>query len=325
MALLPLQGDARVSQSSACCPAFAAAALPAFAGWQSRDSNYNQNIVSGASYTGPGDVVAGAYAWWGLRAYTAAYAAATGNIADLVAVTGGGAVCTLKAATDGTADIVGTYCSATTVPLACAAASGGSCKISKLYDQTGGGRDLVQATLATMPALIFGPVTGLASNRPAMVFANAQFLGRTTAFGIAAQPLTMSVVSIRTSGTTDVGMLAGSTGNDAEMILQGATVASIFAGSPTLTATTTNNAWHSFHGVFSGASSAVNVDGTNTTGTTGTGAINGAAGIWLGRDSFQASGSWWVGNINEAGIYTSALTPTNMTNLSSNQHSYWGY
>src|SRR4051812_24758284 len=30
------------------------------------------NVVPSASYVGPGDIVAGATGWWGLRAYTAA-------------------------------------------------------------------------------------------------------------------------------------------------------------------------------------------------------------------------------------------------------------
>jgi hypothetical protein len=307
--------------------ALLAATFPALAGWQSRDSNYNQNVAAaGGAYVGPGDVVGGASVWYGLRAYNAAYAAATGNIADLVAVTGGGAVCTLKAATDGTADLVGTYCSATTVPLACAAASGGSCKISKLYDQTGGGKDASQGTLATMPALVFGPVTGLAANRPAMVFANAQFLVTSVA-PVIVQPLTMSSVAIRTSGTTDVGMMASDNGNEPEMILQAATVATVFAGA-VVSSSQTNNAWHSFHGVFNSASTAslVNVDGVSgSPGNAGSGNFTAAHQLRIGRDSFAASGSWWVGNINEAGIWASALSGANMTSLSSNQHSYWGY
>lgn len=40
--------------------------------WQSRGSGYNQSV--GATYSGPGDIVASAAAWYGLRAYNAAYA-----------------------------------------------------------------------------------------------------------------------------------------------------------------------------------------------------------------------------------------------------------
>lgn len=308
--------------------ALLAVAIPAFAGWQSRDSNYNINVAAGGGgYTGPGDVVSGASVWYGLRAYNAAYAAATGNIADLVAVTGGAAVCTLKAATDGTADIVGAYCGGSTVPAACAAASGGSCKIAKLYDQTGGGKDASQGTLATMPAIVFGPVTGLSSNRPAMVFSNAQFLATTSA-PVIAQPLTYSSVSIRTSGTTDAGMMAGDSGNDAEMIYRTANVSAVFAGGSVPTQAQTDNSWHSFHGVFNGVATAclMNVDGSSgSSANCGSTGLPAAHQLWIGRDSFQTSGSWLVGRINEAGVWPSALSGGNMTSLSSNQHSYWGY
>lgn len=49
--------------------------IPAEAFWQSRDSNYNVAIASAPSaYTGPGDVVAGATVFYGVRGYNAAYA-----------------------------------------------------------------------------------------------------------------------------------------------------------------------------------------------------------------------------------------------------------
>lgn len=282
------------------------------------------------AYTGPGDCTScggSAYAWWGLRAYTAAYAASTGNIADLVAVTGGAAVCTLKAATDGTADIVGTYCGGSTVPVACAAASGGSCKVTKLYDQTGGGRDLSQATLATMPDITFGPVTGLASNRPALTFSNAQFMATASPFGLTTQPLTMSAVSIRTAAIDNIGMMTGDVANDAEMIYTTTTpsLAGGYAGTnPPITQAQTNNAWHSFHAAFNGASTVMNVDGSSSAaGNTGNGAITNA--VYFGRDTFQSSGAYLTGRITEAGIWSSALTGTNMTNLYNNQKSYWGY
>jgi hypothetical protein len=185
--------------------------------------------TGGGGYTGPGDIVSGATHWYGLRAYNATYAAATGNIADLVAVTGGAAVCTLKAATDGTADMVGSYCAGTTVPLACAAASGGSCNVTKLYDQVGTSH-LTQATLAAMPAFVTGSVTGLASNRPAMQFSGAQSLGAASG-GTTTQPLSFSSVAERI-GTANGGVIGGINGNDSELRFgpSAANQAFVFAG-----------------------------------------------------------------------------------------------
>jgi len=280
------------------------------------DSNYNISVSGGGgSYTGPGDIVAFSH-WYGLRGYSAAYSTGSNPAADLVDQAGANTI-TVNILSDGTLDVasIATWVAAHSVT---------TIKVTKLYDQVGTNH-ASQGTLATMPVLVLGPVTGLASNRPAMVFANAQFLATATGPNIA-QPLTYSSVAIRTSGTTDVGMMAGDNGNDPEMILQAATVASIFAGGSVVSQTQTNNAWHSFHGVFNGASSVMNVDGTS--GTSGSAGTNGLAVghlLWIGRDSFAASGSWWVGNINEAGVISAAASGANMTSLSSNQHSYWGY
>jgi hypothetical protein len=67
----------------------------------------------------------------------------------------------------------------------------------------------------------------------------------------------------------------------------------------------------------------MNVDGANNTGNAGSGALGDV--FWIGRDSFQASGSFWPGNICEAGVWPIGLTPTNMSDLSTNQHTYWGF
>lgn len=72
------------------------AGIPAQAFWQSRDSNYNKT-VGVATYSGPGDVVSGATAWYSCtRGYNAAYAAP-----------GTGKACNVRRASDNTTqDIV---------------------------------------------------------------------------------------------------------------------------------------------------------------------------------------------------------------------------
>lgn len=295
--------------------ALLAAALPAFAGWQSRDSNYNINVTAGGGggYTGPGDVVSGASIWAGLRGYTAAYSTGSNPAVDLVDQANANPI-TINILSDGTLDVasIATWVSANSVT---------TIKVPRLYDQTGGGRHLVQATLATMPTLILGPVTGLASNRPAMVFASQNLLSPATLS--VAQPLTLGTVAIRTSGTSDSGIIAGNNGNDADIMFRGANVAAIFAGSFAPTLAQTDNAWHSVHGAFNGASSFVNIDGTSgSTGSPGAGSMSTNRGLYLGRDGF---GSALTGRILEGGVWPSALSGANISSLSSNQHSYWGY
>src|SRR3984893_6179555 len=59
----------------------------------------NGPFASGGAYTGPGDIVSGTVAAWSCsRAYKASFANGTNSLCDLVAVTGGAAVCTLRVA-----------------------------------------------------------------------------------------------------------------------------------------------------------------------------------------------------------------------------------
>ena len=114
-------------------------------------------------YQGPGDVASGITSGGSVyRAYAAAYANGTNPLADLVdSSTGLTPVCTLRVATTGFADVTKAYCGGQTPANACAAAAGGGCKITKLYDQPGGSTGFLQATPANMPAITFNDINGL--------------------------------------------------------------------------------------------------------------------------------------------------------------------
>lgn len=118
-----------------------------------------------AGYQGPGDIASGAIAFYSAgRAYNAAYAAAQSPLADLVDTTTGLATCTLNVGTNGFANLTAVVCptGAPTVSVMtfCTVTHAG-CSITKLYDQTGNGNHVVQATLANMPALTFNAQNGL--------------------------------------------------------------------------------------------------------------------------------------------------------------------
>ena len=106
------------------------APLPKLAYWQSRDSNYNLSIGgSPPSYTGPGDVVSGAVAWWGLRAYNGTYAASLGKLANIC--TPLDAVCA-----DVNSDTSGNFNLSGTGALLCNNSTS-ICTVKILYDQSG--------------------------------------------------------------------------------------------------------------------------------------------------------------------------------------------
>lgn len=140
------------------------ALAPAAAFWQSRDANYNTTIGTGG-YQGPGDVTSGAIAFYSCgRAYNLAYALANSAACDLVDTTTGLATCTLPIDDDGYANLSAVVCP-TAVPVVnvvtfCTVTHNG-CSITKMYDQTGTGNHVVQATLANMPGLTLSAQNGL--------------------------------------------------------------------------------------------------------------------------------------------------------------------
>ena len=98
--------------------------------------------VSGGSYSGPGDVVASALGWWGLRAYDGTKAAAL--TAALQLCTSGDAVCTdIHVTSTGglnTSEISSAGCS-----------TGGACTAKTVYDQSGNGHNCTNATEGARP------------------------------------------------------------------------------------------------------------------------------------------------------------------------------
>jgi hypothetical protein len=277
---------------------------------------------SGASYQGPGDVVASATAWGSCaRAYNAAYANGTNPLCDLKdKTTGTVAVCTLRVLTTGFADLAGTYCAGSTTPsAACAAAAGGSCLISKVYDQTGNGNDFVQATPSTMPAIVFAAVNSL----PAI---NCGTTGTTllvaTAATFSTTNFSQSAVYIRTTGTA-LGGAFGSVSTGGLGSGSGANLAAINNGSA-VTEAATDNAWHGLNATFSStaASDALNVDGLDNTGLSA-----GTAGMSSAALRFCRSiGAQLLGRITEGGFWSStSFNATQRGNLYTNMHGTNGY
>lgn len=285
----------------------------------------------GGSYTGPGDIVSGASAWWGLRAYNAAYATALGNIADIVDTATGGSSCTMVAKASGDADLTSLSCVGATVSVTtfCTVTHAAGCSINRLYDQSGNGVHLQNSILANMPTLVLGSVSGLASTRPSIVFtsASSQFFTSPLTVSIA-QPLTLTGVANR-SGTSAGAIVASDQINDAELRLDSAGSILIYSGGTPATQSETDGAWHSFAGVFTttGVASFVNVDGSSGAGASvGTQGLSTAAPhLRMGSNAFS---SIMNGNIQEGGVWPSALNGTQISNLyngTGGAKPYWGF
>lgn len=276
-----------------------------------------------ATYQGPGDIVASATAWGSCaRAYNAAYANGTNSLCDLKdKTTGTVAICTLRIKTTGFVDLTGSYCTGSTTPtVACAAAAGGACVVSKIYDQTGNGNDFVQATAADMPAIIFGDINGLPSincGTGATIFVPTTTTFTTNSFS-------HSVAYIRTTGTAAGGAF-GSAGNGWLGAGSGANLAQINNAS-SATESATDNAWHGLQGVFGVSSNttvSLNVDGNDFTGLSA-----GTAGMVSANVRFcRCNGVQFAnGKVVEAGFWnTVQFNATQRGNLYQNMHGASGY
>ena len=297
---------------------FALQLYPVAAFYQSRDSNYNIGIASVVSYTGPGDVVSGATAWGSCaRVYNAALASTSTSLCDLVDTAASTVViCTLRGSSAGTVDLTGTYCTGSVTPAAkCAAATGGVCAISKVYDQIGatGGWS---ATTTGQPTLAFSAVNGL----PGIKSINSPASSMTANGNITvAQPNTLVGVYERTTVSSNVAVISNAAGS--YYIGAGATNTAI-ANPSGLTRTANDNAFHAEIAVSATGTNncAFNVDGVEGTTATCSSAFS-AEVTRLLRVLGVAS---LIGVEMEAGIWPVGLSSGQRTSMCHNMNVAYG-
>jgi hypothetical protein len=269
---------------------------------------------SGSSYTGPGDVVSGAAAWWGLRAYNGTYAASLGKIAN---------VCTPSDVTcaDVKANASGNFNLAGTPSLTCNNSTS-ICTIKTFYDQIGGGCtgavacDLVQATIASRAVLTINAVASL----PCATFSgSASYSVMNTFAASSAAPNTWSSVGEHTDSSRGDFL---ENNNDNMFNYWPSTNTFGMYGGTELDATAADSSFHSLTTIFNGASSKNVPDGSATSGNAGASSITtggspsiGFAGGGTNKFVF-CEGGLWTGVSFNAG---------QLTSMSSNQHTYWGF
>jgi len=270
-----------------------------------------------SSYRGPGDIVAGAFGWWGLRAYSLAKA---GTVAINLRRDSDNATLDFRTRSNGSLDV-----SSIASWLGAANAF-----VTKLYDQTGNGNDLIQATGANQPSLI---LSGFGSF-PTMRFGAVTTNWLITASGYSiSQPYTVSFIAKRTTFDSSYHAVFSSYNEggqlgDMECDFDNA---SGFMGAWGDTATelqlpASENVFHSGEAVFNTASSIFCLDGTNALGAGGNGAIGGGVGgpgkFSMGMLQPHGSESL-IGDIFECGFWTSAFSLSQVAAVNSNKRSYW--
>lgn len=274
-------------------------------------------------YTGPGNVVSGAVAWWGLRAYNQACAnsncqiinifrASDSHQCDILASSKGGLGNTANCSTGGdNGETVATWCNATT------------CTVGQVYDQSGanscsGGNPchIFQVTAADEPPINFSGIGSL----PQMTFnGTTQNLNGNNHTLTLAQPLTISSVSQFTGssqGPIFDGMAAftqvGSGIVAGDYFLYAGSVAEFTA------AASTNFA---VQGIFNNTSSAAYANGTLTSSLSPSTGGFGGEDLAIGSDGTH----FWKGQIGEVGLWGSAFNSTQYSAMNGNQRSYWGF
>lgn len=269
------------------------------------------------AYTGPGDIVSGWTAWYSqARAYSAAVAATGTQKAGDIRRASDNATCSPLIATNGSVDLtVGTPCAGQTVTAFCNATS---CLFSKLYDQSGNtGRDASQGTVTNQPQLVFNAQGSL----PGLFFVRSASTGLAATIPTTSQPNTWSFVSKRSGSLTSPQLIIGSgtttDNNEAYYDASNNTITGYAGTNQTVTAS--DNAFHAFQFVMSGASGVINVDGTAATKNMGTQSTNTLLTIGARPSAYLD------GYVLEGGLLPSALSAGNQAVLNANQHAYYGF
>lgn len=272
--------------------------LPAIAG-----------ILLRGGYHGPGDVAPGASMYWGLWAYSRAYALNLGPMIDLVRASDS-ATLTVNALKGGALD-------AAAAAAFCAGTTGA---ISKFYDQTGNGFHVTQATSAQRAALTFNGI----GTRPIATFNRSGGVSSIIYAGAQtytqSQPMSGMLVGRRTgSFTSSTRTLAP--GGSANVIYGWHNVAdntNVFGGAPGLFGgTVPDNQWHAMQCVWNGASSVRAADGASVSGVTGANSCAGAPSF--GGVPTQAFGL--DGDLIAGAVWPFALT-SQISDLNANTHRY---
>lgn len=281
-------------------------------------------IDAATTYAGPGDVVSGAFAWWGLRCYNAAY---TGIVVDILSQPIGtgsriscatGGVLVVDASPTDCTWVAGNACS----PIA--ATCSVSCFVNTLYDQSGANNCTgAPCNLAPTGNTIYLPSCNAGLPCINIAAGSGAHLTATTTTA-QSQPITSSSVWMGTGASGLANLFNIETGASTGLLVQtnftGASMR-IFAGTASSNVTLANTTMYSNQNVFSGASSSVDLNGATTSGlNVGAGTVVsgylmnwGIAAGGVGADFFEIG--WWA----------KAFSGTEQTNMTSNQRAYWGF
>lgn len=194
--------------------------------------------------------------------------------------------------------VAATHCAATT------------CYLNTVYDQSGGNRHLVQATLTAQPLYVASCTGG----HPCMRLDADDYMQSSVSASASTGVMTLAGVAKRTSGTGSVSILSPAGGGNLSFYTSAGSIM-LYSGAA-LTGAAAENAWHSAIGVLNGASSNLNVDGNQFPGALTTPISSGlpVMGSAAGTSFDWAEAMAWNNYV---------LTAAEQVALIQNQRDYW--
>jgi Alpha-L-arabinofuranosidase B, catalytic len=264
-------------------------------------------ILRPIHYYGPGNIVPGATAWWGLRAYSS-YTAGNNAVrlrrdsdqaeSDFVTLRGSGNLDVASITTfKGAANLF----------------------VTTLYDQTGNGLHFTQATAAKQ--LPFN--LSIIGSFPAIQFGSGLVLTQT---GLSvAQPLMISEVTLNNQAAT--GNILAEEATNTQPVQWKPTVAESYMLGPAFNAPVTTATWYACQRTLNNTASEIYLNGTGTSGSLGSASSFGTSWRYGAFDSSGAVQPMAATSANvELGIWQgSAWTAAQKSVMNSRQRAYWGF
>ncbi len=266
--------------------------------------------ASGGAYRGPGDIQLGAQAWYGLRAFTGAYAIAH-SPAIIISRASDNTTATIDVTQAGDLDAAaaGAFCAST------------ACYIRTWIDQTGAGQDEKQLIAADQAQLLFNCNDG--SKVCAFFNGNSDFYAGKLATVIP-QPFTMNAVYQKNDWTVVTGgaILSTYTSPSGASIAEGNAYETSqgYAGT-TRRPFTPSYVFNSFTIIFGGARSVFYENGLTAMTNFGTNANTTSLDI----GSNPGPAQHLVGYLDETGLWPVKWSATVAAAEQINQRLYWGF
>jgi hypothetical protein len=265
-----------------------------------------------ALYSGPGDIVSGAISWFGLRAYS-------------FATVGSNAIRLRRASDNAESNFVTTFPTGIIdIPSITTFLTSTSGFVSKWYDQSGNGNDLVQATAASQPSFPLSVI----GTFPVVRCGTGKQMEKTSFSGSGraapANPWTFNQFFLYRSSSGSCIQTTYDGSDDPGYFVDNAGNGGWYTGGTTDLQAVATGSWHATTGLAVGAAPNNKHYVENNVTTTATpGLAQLRATLGLNDQGFGDTGGTDF-DITECGIWASAWSAANVSAVISNQHGYWG-